>query len=84
MDMARIQPRYGQRSERYCFLEAGHIAQNIMLMGMSSVSSSSSLASALNLGTVAIGSYNDDALKGLIKMSASCSPAYVVPVGHPK
>ncbi|MDI6727190.1 MAG: SagB/ThcOx family dehydrogenase [Smithellaceae bacterium] len=45
----RIKVKYGERGNRYIFMEAGHISQNIYLQ-----------AASLGLGTVVIGAFNDD------------------------
>ncbi|MBV6697011.1 SagB family peptide dehydrogenase [Kitasatospora aureofaciens] len=66
-----ITPRYGQRGIRFALLEAGHLAQNLLLG-----------ATALGLKTLPIGGFYDDELAvaagwdGLV-----AQPVYVVPVG---
>ncbi|MEM0226293.1 MAG: SagB/ThcOx family dehydrogenase [Thermofilaceae archaeon] len=69
----RTTSRYGERGVRYVILEAGHVGQNIYLM-----------ATALNLGTVAIGAFDDAAVARAISARAGEAPLYVYPVGVPR
>lgn len=64
--------RYGRRAERYCFLEAGHIAQNILLQ-----------ATALNLASVPIGAFDDKKVAAALKLPGEHRVLYIVAVGHP-
>ena len=68
----RAATKYGERSVRYVHLEVGHVAQNLMLE-----------ATALGLGTVPIGSYDDDAVSRLLDLPSDHEPLYVFPVGRP-
>ena len=61
---------YGERGIRYVYMEAGHIGQNIYLQ-----------ATALGLGTVAVGAFYDDQLKEIV--GTDLEPLYVFPVGRP-
>jgi len=62
---------YGDRGYIYIFMEAGHISQNIYLESAS-----------LDLGTVAIGAFNQDSMKELLGLQGEEeSPIYVQPVG---
>ncbi|MFO0968955.1 MAG: SagB/ThcOx family dehydrogenase [Gemmataceae bacterium] len=72
IDVARTASRYGSRAERYCLLEAGHVAQNILLQ-----------ATALNLGGVPVGAFDDRDIARLLRLPDNLSPAYVIPVGRP-
>ncbi len=60
---------YGERGVRYVYLEAGHVGQNIYLQ-----------ATALNLGTVAIGAFHDDWVRSIVGCSEH--PIYLFPVGR--
>jgi len=60
---------YGERGVRYVHIEAGHIGQNIYLQ-----------ATALNLGTVAIGAFHDYEVSKII--GARGAPLYVFPIGR--
>lgn len=67
----RTRSRYGDRGERYVHMEAGHAAQNLCLQ-----------ATALRLGSVVVGAFNDDELADLFAMQPDEAPLYVVPVGR--
>jgi len=64
---------YGDRGYRYVHMECGHVGQNIYLM-----------ASALRLGTVAIGAFYDDEVRNVVGAGQDEQPLYVMPVGVPK
>jgi len=65
--------RYSLRGERYIYMEAGHTAQNIYLQ-----------ATALGLGTVAIGAFRDAEVRKLLKMHEGEIPLYLMPLGKPE
>ena len=67
----RTEVKYGARGERYVHIEVGHAAQNICLE-----------ATALGLGLVTIGAFNDAAVAEVIGMAQGESPLYVIPVGR--
>ncbi len=70
----RTTVKYGStRGERYVHIEVGHAAQNICLQ-----------ATALDLGLVTIGAFEDTAVAKIIGMSADEVPLYVIPVGRIK
>lgn len=62
--------KYKERGIRYVYIEAGHSSQNIYLM-----------STALNLGTVAIGAFNDFKVKKILKLPNEVEPLYIMPVG---
>ncbi len=69
----RTEKKYGkERSPRYVQLEAGHAAQNLLLQ-----------ATALDLGAVPIGAFDDDKVKEALSLPADQQPLYLIPVGHP-
>jgi SagB-type dehydrogenase family enzyme len=68
----RTAVKYGPRAERYCFLEAGHVAQNILLQ-----------ATALKLGCVPMGAFEDAEVAKVLKLPPDCQPLYLVAVGPP-
>jgi SagB-type dehydrogenase family enzyme len=71
---ARVGEKYGwERCHRYVHLEAGHAAQNLMLE-----------AAVLGLGSVAIGPFEDAAVRDLLGLPADHEPAYMVSVGAPR
>ncbi|WP_457742880.1 SagB/ThcOx family dehydrogenase [Thermococcus sp.] len=61
---------YGERGVRYVHMEAGHIGQNIYLQ-----------ATALGLGTVAVGAFNDEWVASILGTDGN--PLYIFPVGVP-
>jgi SagB-type dehydrogenase family enzyme len=64
--------RYNVRGERYVFMEVGHAGQNIYLQ-----------ATALGLGTVAIGAFHDDSVRELLRLGNNNRPLYIMPMGKP-
>ncbi|HXZ85434.1 MAG TPA: SagB/ThcOx family dehydrogenase [Myxococcota bacterium] len=70
---ARTSAKYGKRAERYVSLEAGHAAQNVLLE-----------ATALGLGAVPVGAFDDDALARALPLPREQRPIYMVAVGHPR
>ena len=67
----RTTGKYGSRGERYVHIEVGHAAQNICLQ-----------ATALGLGLVTVGAFQDDLVKMIIGMEADETPLYIIPVGR--
>ena len=68
-DYRRTTSAYGRRGERYVAMEAGHAGQNIYLEVI-----------ALGLGTVAVGAFSDQDVKGLLGVSED--PLYIFPIGR--
>lgn len=70
-DVQRMTYRYGERGYRYLFLDAGHIGQNLYL-----------IAEQLQLGTCAIGAFDDDALNKALSIDIDTMfVAYAAPLG---
>jgi len=65
----RTTGRYGKRGIRYVHIEVGHIGQNISLQ-----------AEALGLATVAVGAFDDAAVKSVLQLDEE--PLYIMPVGR--
>ena len=65
--------KYGERASQYVYIEAGHIAQNILLQ-----------AYALGLGGVPIGAFYDDGIKNVLKIPKDETPIYIIPIGKKK
>jgi len=63
--------KYGQRGIRYAHIEAGHIAQNIHLQAV-----------ALGLGSVPIGAFSDEEVKGVLSLPKEEEALYIIPVGY--
>lgn len=69
---ARTAQKYGaERSPRYVHMEAGHAAQNLLLE-----------ATALGLGAVPIGAFDDRLVQDALGLVADCQPLYLIPAGH--
>jgi len=68
---ARTRGRYGERTERYVHMEAGHVGQNIALQAV-----------ALGLGTVMIGAFQDQEVARVLGMAPDEDPLYIIPVGR--
>jgi SagB-type dehydrogenase family enzyme len=70
----RIRPFYGERGYRYMMLEAGHIAQNLCLLG-----------TAHQLGVIVGGGFIDTAINRLLGLNDVTQIAlYIIAVGVPK
>ena len=67
----RCARKYARRAERYCYIEAGHVAQNILLQ-----------ATTLHLGGVPIGAFEDDKVAALLKLPKSHRVLYLLPIGY--
>jgi len=72
-EVSRTAVKYGPRAERYCFLEAGHVAQNILLQ-----------ATALELCGVPMGAFEDAEVARVLKLPPGFQPLYLVAVGQAK
>jgi SagB-type dehydrogenase family enzyme len=68
---ARTSAKYGQRDVRYVHIEVGHAAQNVFLQ-----------ATALGLGTVTVGAFEDDEIKRVAGLPETHDPVYMMPVGR--
>ena len=67
----RTRRKYGDRSLRYIFMEAGHISQNISLQAVS-----------LGLGSVCVGAFYDELVNSLVGLDGSRESAiYLQAVG---
>ena len=67
----RTAGRYGARAGRYVAMEAGHASQNIYLQ-----------ATALGLGTVAVGAFDDEQISSVLGLDDGEQPLYLMPVGR--
>lgn len=70
--LRRTEVKYGERAERYVHLEAGHVAQNVLLQAV-----------ALGLGGVPIGAFSDRQVQRALALPADHEPLYLIPLGHP-
>lgn len=71
-ELAITAHKYGSRAERFAALEAGHATQNVLLT-----------ATALDLGAVPVGAFEDAALVKAVGLPKDRTPFYVVPIGTP-
>ena len=69
----RTAGKYGRRAERFIHMEAGHAAQNVLLQ-----------ATALRLGAVPVGAFDDAGLARALSLPPTERPVYLIPVGHPR
>lgn len=67
----RMDQRYGARARRYELIEAGHVAQNILLA-----------ATAMGVSSVPIGALDDAAVRDVLELPATHAPLYIVAVGR--
>jgi SagB-type dehydrogenase family enzyme len=65
--------KYGERGIRYIYIEAGHIAENIQLIGES-----------LGFSVGLVGAFKDDGVASLLKLKDGEIPVYIIPVGYRK
>ncbi len=74
VNVDRFKGRCGkQEAEQYCFLEAGHVAQNVLLQ-----------ATALGLASVPVGGAGEAAIAKALGIPAPQRPVYLLPVGYKK
>jgi len=69
----RMEPRYGARARRYELIEAGHVAQNILLA-----------ATAMGVSSVPVGALDDAAVRDVLELPETHAPLYIVSVGRPR
>jgi SagB-type dehydrogenase family enzyme len=67
----RITGKYGKRGIRYAHMEAGHVCQNIYLLGVE-----------LKIGTCAIGAFMDEEVKKVLELPVNEEPLYILPLGY--
>jgi SagB-type dehydrogenase family enzyme len=69
----RTQGKYGtDRGYRYVLIDLGHAAQNVLLQ-----------ATALGLGAVPLGAFNDHSVQRLLDLPPAHAPLYLIPIGYP-
>jgi SagB-type dehydrogenase family enzyme len=67
----RTTGKYGERGIRYVHMEAGHAAQNLCLE-----------ATAMGLGAVTIGAFDDEQVSKLLNLPENEQPLYIIPAGR--
>jgi SagB-type dehydrogenase family enzyme len=65
------QPPVNERGERYVYIEAGAVAQNIQLQG-----------TALNIGMVLVGGFNNETVKSILKLPPELEPTALLCIGN--
>lgn len=68
----KLAAKYRSRAQRYMLLEAGHIAQNILLQ-----------AASLDLGSVPIGAFDIKRVGSICRLPAKLEAIYIISVGYP-
>jgi SagB-type dehydrogenase family enzyme len=71
--MERSRQRFGGLSERFVLLEAGHVAQNLLLQ-----------ATALGLRCTPVGNLDDISVHSVLRLPSRELPVYLVAVGGPR
>jgi SagB-type dehydrogenase family enzyme len=69
---SRASAKYGYRGNQYVHMEVGHAGQNVYLQAV-----------ALDLGTVAVGAFQDDEVQSVLRLPDGETPLYLMPVGRP-
>jgi SagB-type dehydrogenase family enzyme len=67
----RTTETYGDRGKMYVHMDVGHAAQNILLQ-----------ATALGLGAVPVGAFRTRTIGGMLGLSETELPLYLVPIGR--
>lgn len=73
LNVGPLAQRVGEKAERYGMMEVGHVAQNVLLQ-----------VTALGLGSIPVGGFDDAKVATLLKLPDGVRPVYLLPVGHPK
>ena len=68
----RTSVKYGARARRYIDLEAGHVAENLLLQAV-----------ALGLVGVPIGAFYDSKVQAVLGLPEDQEPLYLIPIGYP-
>lgn len=72
VEYERTTGEYGERGIRYTHLEVGHAAENVYLQ-----------VTALGLGTVAVGAFDDEEVAKVLNLPSEHKPLCVMPIGYP-
>jgi protease I len=71
-DVNKLRPKYAHKARRFAMLEAGHIAQNILLEAVS-----------LQLAAVPIGAFETKNVAAICNLPTALEPFYIICVGYP-
>ena len=69
-EFERTEARYGERGERFVYMESGHAAQNAFLQCQS-----------LDLDMVVVGAFTDAQVKQVLQLPETEEPIYIIPIG---
>jgi SagB-type dehydrogenase family enzyme len=72
-DYGHTTSKHGRRGKRYVHMEAGHVAQNVLLM-----------AATLNLRAAVVGAFEDKRVAAVTELVRDKTPLYLLPVGYPR
>ena len=70
--IAKLVPKYAHKSRRFMMMEAGHVAQNILLQAVS-----------LQLAAVSVGDFETVKIATVCNLPAGLEPIYIICVGYP-
>ena len=70
--LERTAHKYGERAELFCYVEAGHVGQNILLQ-----------ATSLKLAGVPMGGFEADKVAAALKLPKDHRVLYMLAIGHP-
>ncbi len=73
VDMGKTAIKYGAKAERYCWIEVGHVGQNVLLQ-----------ATAMELAAVPVGGFEEQRVSTLLSLPETLRPVYLIPLGYPK
>jgi len=68
----KLADKYADKARRFMLMEAGHIAQNILLQSVS-----------LDLACVPVGAFDINRVRKLCRLPMTLEPIYIICVGHP-
>jgi protease I len=71
-NVRKLTDRFKDKARTYMHMEAGHIAQNILLQAV-----------CLDLGAVPIGGFDTSQVRKVCKLSRELEPLYIICVGYP-
>lgn len=71
-DVRKLTDRFKENARTFMRLEAGHIAQNILLQAV-----------CLDLGAVPVGGFDTNQIRKVCRLRRTLEPLYVICVGHP-
>jgi SagB-type dehydrogenase family enzyme len=69
----KLAPKFGNRAEKFLFLEAGHVSENIQLQAV-----------ALKLASVPVGDFDAKSVDKICGLAGDLEPLLIVAVGYPR